>query len=151
MANIEGVPAATTVTLEDALAEFFRASRRARGRAAQRADAGELSLAQFQLVEPLLEGPLPGARLAEHAAVSAPTASRVLDGLITRGVVERVPDPADRRAVPLRLTAAGRRAAQRKQAVIGEARSRMAAAVDPADRPAVAAALVRLAGVLEEL
>ena len=143
--------ASTQVGLEQALAEFFRASRRARGRANQRADDAELSLAQYHLVELLLDGPQPGARLAEHAGVSAPTASRGLEGLLARGIVERDPDPADRRAVPLRLTVAGRRAADRKRALIADARARMAAAVDPADRDRTAAALLALAAVLEEL
>ena len=145
------MPTRTAIALEDALAEFFRASRRARGRAAQRSEPGELSLAQLQLVEPLLDGPQPGARLAEQAGVSAPTASRMLDLLERQGAVERAPSPDDRRCVPVRLTRAGRAATLRKREQLAEARSRMAHAVPAEDRDRVAAALLRLADVLEEL
>lgn len=138
-------------SLEEALATFFRASRRARGRANAHCEPGELSLAQLHLVEPLLDGPQPSARLAENAGVTAATASRMIDVLVARGAVERVPDPSDRRAVPLALTADGRAAARRKRAEIVRARERMAAALDPADREVAARALLRLAEVLEEL
>jgi DNA-binding MarR family transcriptional regulator len=41
--------------------------------------------------------------------VSMPTITSVVDGLVARGLVEREPEPSDRRRVRLNLTPAGRR------------------------------------------
>ena len=47
--------------------------------------------------------------LAERLRIAPRSATEVADGLQERGLVERSPDPADRRAVLLRPTAEGRR------------------------------------------
>src|SRR5687768_8944713 len=47
--------------------------------------------------------------LAETLHIAPRSATEVADGLQQRGLVERAPDPADRRAVLLRPTAEGRR------------------------------------------
>jgi MarR family transcriptional regulator for hemolysin len=46
--------------------------------------------------------------LAEHLGLSLPTASRMVDLLVRRGLLERHVDAADRRRVALALTARGR-------------------------------------------
>jgi len=140
-----------TPTLEDALADFFRAARRARGRANQRGAADGLSLAQWHLVEPLLDGPQPAARLAEAADVSPPTASRVLEGLVARGHVTRVADPSDRRIAMLELTEEGRTIALAKRREVRRALRQIVSVVEPAERERAAELLLRLAAVVEEL
>ncbi|MGY1916969.1 MarR family winged helix-turn-helix transcriptional regulator [Blastococcus sp. SYSU DS0973] len=47
--------------------------------------------------------------LAESLHIAPRSATEVADGLQERGLVERTPDPGDRRAVLLRPTAEGRR------------------------------------------
>src|SRR4051812_15083082 len=47
--------------------------------------------------------------LAEALHIAPRSATEVADGLQARGLVERTPDPADRRAVILRPTGEGRR------------------------------------------
>ena len=47
--------------------------------------------------------------LAERLRIAPRSATEVADGLQGRGLVERSPDPGDRRAVLLRATAEGRR------------------------------------------
>jgi DNA-binding MarR family transcriptional regulator len=47
--------------------------------------------------------------LAEALRIAPRSATEVADGLQARGLVERAPDPTDRRAVVLTATAAGRR------------------------------------------
>ena len=85
-----------------ALLEFLRATRRTRGRLG---DGDELSLSQYQLLEPLIGGErLATCELALAAGVSAPTATRMLTGLEREGLVERVPCDADRRVVHVVLT-----------------------------------------------
>ena len=51
--------------------------------------------------------------LAERTVISFSRVSRVVDELATRGFVERIPDPDDRRAVIVRLTPAGRKLQQK--------------------------------------
>jgi DNA-binding MarR family transcriptional regulator len=48
----------------------------------------------------------PGA-LAEHLHIAPRSATEVVDDLQERGLVERAPDPADRRATLVRLTGVG--------------------------------------------
>lgn len=62
-------------------------------------------LALFELAD---DGPLRLNDLAVRVGVSAPTASRAVDALCELGLLERLPDPTDRRALSIDLTAAGR-------------------------------------------
>ncbi|NDV62869.1 MarR family transcriptional regulator [Puniceicoccales bacterium CK1056] len=54
------------------------------------------------------ESKTPG-ELAERCGVTAATISRLVDGLIKDGHVQRVPDPENRRVSPIRMTDAGRK------------------------------------------
>lgn len=53
------------------------------------------------------EGPLRLGALAQREGVSAATMSKVVDGLVELGLVERVADEDDRRASLVRMSAAG--------------------------------------------
>jgi DNA-binding MarR family transcriptional regulator len=137
--------------LSAALAEFFRATRRARGRAASRPSSDGVSLAQFHLLEPLGDGPLTNRQLAEAAGVTSPTATRMVDGLVARDLASRVEDPADRRAVLISLTAAGRRALEAKLREYEGVREQIAAALTGEECEVAARLLLRLTEVIEEL
>jgi len=52
-------------------------------------------------------GPLAPSEVAERERIRRPTATRVLARLVEAGLVERIPDPADRRAKLVRATARG--------------------------------------------
>ena len=54
-------------------------------------------------------GPIGISALAAAEGVSAPTMSRLVDGLERDALVERAPDPADARGVLVRATVRGRR------------------------------------------
>lgn len=54
-----------------------------------------------------LAGPVRQTMLAERLGVEAMTLSSVLDRLEAKGFVERLPDPADRRAKLVQVTASG--------------------------------------------
>jgi long-chain acyl-CoA synthetase len=73
------------------------------------ADDG-LSLAQYRLLSLLAEGTVAATALADHLAVTRPSVTALVDGLVQRGMVERRPDPVDRRRVGHALTPAGRQA-----------------------------------------
>jgi DNA-binding MarR family transcriptional regulator len=137
--------------LSDALHDFFRAARRARGRAARRPTGDGLSLAQYHLLEPLADGPLTNGQIADQSGVSSPTATRMVDLLVRRGFVTRLEDPVDRRAVLISLTPAGREALTAKMREYDERRRLIAAALEPHEQRVAADLLRRLAVVIEEL
>jgi DNA-binding MarR family transcriptional regulator len=147
----ERVSVAAEAALSDALHDFFRAARRARGRAARQSADEVISLAQYHLLEPLLDGPLTNRELADLAGVSSPTATRMVDGLVERELLTRIEDPSDRRAVVISLTQFGRKAVTEKTREYDKARRRIAAALDPDEQAVAAELLRRLAVVIEEL
>lgn len=83
--------------------------------------------------------------LAEALRIAPRSATEVADGLQERGLVERTPDPGDRRAVILRPTDEGRRI----RGEIGAARaadsSELFARLSPDDRDTLARILRTLA------
>ena len=143
-------PRSAQIELTDALYDFFQAARRARGRASSDVSGG-LSLAQYHVLEPLGNGPRTNRELAELAGISAPTATRIVDGLLERHWVSRVADPTDRRAVVISLTETGRAALTKKQREYLARRRQIADALDPHEQAVAAALLRRLAAVIEEL
>jgi DNA-binding MarR family transcriptional regulator len=71
--------------------------------------ADEVTLTQYRsLVVLASRGPQSVAALAEAVAVTPPTASRLCDRLVRKGLVRRREDTRDRRAVRLALTITGR-------------------------------------------
>ena len=138
-----------------ALDDFMRAVRRARGRIVAREGEAELSLPQLQLLEPLaLAGRdqlLTAGEVAVQAGVSAPTATRMLDGLEREGLVVRERRPDDRRVVQVRITDEGRRRVEAKRARIAARRREVFESLSPAERKQAARVLARLASAMEEL
>ncbi|HEY8725234.1 MAG TPA: MarR family transcriptional regulator [Gaiellaceae bacterium] len=104
-------------------------------------------LALFELVD---SGPLRLNDLAQRMGTSAPTASRAVDALDELGLVERHPDPTDRRAITIELTADGRRSVEERKARVYAAFRPAAAALSPADREQLAELLARLAAKLSD-
>ena len=45
--------------------------------------------------------------VAEHVGLTLPSVSKMVDGLVTRGLLTRATDPGDRRRLTLSLTPAG--------------------------------------------
>jgi DNA-binding MarR family transcriptional regulator len=133
---------------DDGLLEaFFAVSRRLRHRTKQALDPWELSPSLGRAVSVLARhGDLRPGTLAEHLRIAARTATEVVDDLQERGLAERHPDPADRRAVLVSLTAEGNRLSRDIQAARHEAGARFFATLSPADR----AELARLLRALGE-
>lgn len=92
-------------------------------------------------------GPLAMNELARAEQVSPPTISRLADALAADGLVERIPDPGDRRVQLLRATRKGRRLLEegrrRRVRTLAEALGALSAT----DRRA----LERAVGVLERI
>lgn len=68
----------------------------------------DLTLSQYRALSFLAEGGEAASALAEKLAVSRPSVTGVVDGLVAKGLVQRAEDPADRRRVKHDLTPAGR-------------------------------------------
>lgn len=104
-------PAAIVADRDSVLDAVLTASRALVAMAARSlADAGEdVTLTQYRsLVVLASRGPQGVASLAEAVAVTPPTASRLVDRLLRKGLVNRRTDRHDRRQVRIVLTGAGR-------------------------------------------
>jgi DNA-binding MarR family transcriptional regulator len=130
--------------------DFVHAAKRARARV--QPDAA-LTSSQYDLLAPLAqaEGPLGLRELARAAGVSAPTATRMVDGLEGRGVVRRERCAQDRRAVRLTLTPAGEAAVEEHRGRLLAWRRALFEQLAPGERRAAAKVLARLAGAYEEV
>src|SRR5579875_3146481 len=67
----------------------------------------DLSTAQYRLLQQLAEGAEASTSLAKKLAVSAPSVTAVVDGLVARGAVARSHSAEDRRRVSLTITPSG--------------------------------------------
>ncbi len=67
----------------------------------------DLSISQYRILSILAEGSAQSSALAERLAVRPPSVTAVIDGLVTRGLVERTHREDDRRRVSLELTTEG--------------------------------------------
>jgi DNA-binding MarR family transcriptional regulator len=151
MPSLSPPPAATDPQLDAFVAafdDFVRAAKRARVRVEPDA---VLTTSQYDLLFPLLEveTPLGLRELARAAGVSAPTATRMLDGLEGRGLVTRERSAEDRRAVCLALTVEGAKAVTERRMLLLSRRRRLFEQLAPAERRAAAKVLARLAAAYE--
>jgi long-chain acyl-CoA synthetase len=69
----------------------------------------DLTLPQYRILILLSEGKEAASALADKLAVSRPSVTGVVDGLVGRGLVQRDHDPDDRRRVGHSLTREGQR------------------------------------------
>lgn len=144
------IASAATDEFGYALEAFFRTSRRMRARTATNGIAG-LSLPQYHLLEALAdEQALAVGALAEAAGVTAPTATRMFDGLVRDGFVERRHSETDRRVVLVSLTAKGRTSVRQARTLLHAWRQRMFDGLTPEERAEGARFLTRLNALLEE-
>ncbi len=102
----------------------------------------DLTVSQYRTLMFLDEGWAAASVLADHLAVSRPSVTAVVDGLVARGLVERKHDDSDRRRIEHRLTDQGRQLLCQADAAV-EARLREIAA-HLADEEQAAAAFTGL-------
>jgi len=88
----------------DSIPVFFkRVIRGATQPSARSFDPSRMVLKMVQM-----HGPLPMSMIGGHMGVSKPYMTALVDELIDEGLVERVPDPGDRRVVNVRITEDGK-------------------------------------------
>ena len=120
--------------------------------AARRIERGlsALSLAQLRILTLVANDPVRASVLADGAALSRPTLTGVLEGLVTKGLVTRCAVDGDKRGVTLSITAEGRDALDH---AVTESTAALAELLDdvPSDqRAATVAALAGLTSVAKQ-
>jgi DNA-binding MarR family transcriptional regulator len=108
-------------------------------------DELQISLSQLKALHALSDGELSISTLAERLRLSLAAASRAVDGLVTKGLLERRSCDEDRRARMVRLTPAGEAAVGMTHAARAEGLERYIDGLDESQRTALAAALDALA------
>jgi DNA-binding MarR family transcriptional regulator len=107
--------------------------------------AHDLPMWGYVVLTALLDEPMrTQAALAKAIGADKTRIITVLDGLQERGLIERDPDPADRRVRLLRLTAAGSRLHAKVQSAIREREEALLGELPAADRAAFLRTLQRL-------
>jgi DNA-binding MarR family transcriptional regulator len=134
------------LTAFDALAQ---AVRRARGSATAN---GGLTLSQYGLLEGLTaQSSARVQELAGNAGITPSTATRILDALERRGIVERTRTPEDRRAVAVSLTEQGQELLQAEEEWLRGRQRAFFASLPPTEREIAPDLLQRLAALIDEL
>lgn len=129
---------------------FVLALRRSQARG--QGDRGELTLAQYYLLEQLRDDPAqPVSQLAVGAGISPPTATRLIDSLERAGLLERARSEADRRSVLVSLTDLGRAALARKEQELIARRMTIYKRLKPQERRQSEQLLRHLAEVIDQL
>jgi DNA-binding MarR family transcriptional regulator len=133
---------------DDGLAElFWGVTRRLRHQTRETLSPWDVTPSQSRALNVLTKhGTLRLSELSEHLRIAARSGTEVVDDLQQRGLVERRPDPGDRRATLVALTEKGTAASQ----AIAEARrleaARFFGTLSPDDRAELARILRTLAG-----
>lgn len=127
--------------------------RRLRGRETHH--SGELSLAQYNLLFALVdlgsEHELSTGELAEAAELATPTVTRMLDSLVTMGIVERRRSDVDRRLVTCTPTERGRKLAANESARMKDRWQQLLAGFSNDELLSAAAVLDEMRTVYEEI
>jgi MarR family transcriptional regulator, organic hydroperoxide resistance regulator len=134
-----------------AFESLAQAVRRARGVPAQPAQDA-LTLSQYGLLQGLTQaGQARVVELANAAGVTPPTATRILDALERRGIVERRRAPEDRRGVTITLTPNGRELLDTQHEWLRSRQQAFYAELPAGERAVAADLLLRVAALIDEL
>jgi MarR family transcriptional regulator, lower aerobic nicotinate degradation pathway regulator len=114
------------------------------GREARRRMAAEVSLPEFALLAALSGGPASQRELSERLGKDPADIVRLVDAAASRGLLDRAPDPADRRRHAVTLTADGRAELRRMMTAAREVESDLLAPLDAGERRTLYALLAKL-------
>ncbi|MEW2357874.1 MarR family winged helix-turn-helix transcriptional regulator [Spirillospora sp. NPDC029432] len=100
----------------------------------------------YRLLAALEEfGPASQATLGRRTGIDRSDVVAALNELAARDLIERAPDPADRRRNIITLTTAGRRQLERLDGVLTQIQDELLAPLSPAERDQLTGLLVRIA------
>ena len=122
------------------------------GRARYRDDlAGfDMTMPQIRTLYFLSRGPQRMKDISDHRMRGMPSATSMIDRLVTKGYVERIPDPSDRRVVLCQITDAGQDVLDRFSRMGAIRFESVADSLTDEELNAVAPALDMLAGAMAE-
>jgi long-chain acyl-CoA synthetase len=130
----------TTAAPDDPAGAPLPAAARAAARLAKQVELAladiDLTLPQYRALAFLARGILSPSLLAGRLAVTRPTITALVDGLVQRGLVERRPDPDDGRRTVHRLTPAGHESLTLADRTVAERLGRLLDVLPPPDRDA---------------
>lgn len=131
---------------DETLSEAFRSVARQLRETSQEALAPwDITPSQLRALRVLARhGVMRLSALSDHLHIAARSATEVADALETRGLVERRPDPDDRRAILVELTGHGTSVLDAIRAVSGTAAERAFDRLSQADRAHLARILRKL-------
>lgn len=144
MSRVTDVEQAGEETLSEA---FWAVARQLRHLTRQALAPWDVTPSHFRALGVLLRhGPMRLSELSDHLHIAPRSVTEVVDGLAERGLAERRPDPADRRAVLVTPTPEGRCLGDAVRAArVGQAEA-FFAVLSAEDRVALARILARLRG-----
>ena len=136
------------VPADDSLVDsFWGVARRLRGVSRDALAPRGMTPAMARGLHVLLRhGPMRPGQLGTHLHIAPRSATEVVDALADRGLVERFPDPGDRRATVLEPTAEGKRMGDVLRDQRRQETEQMFAALSTTDRAHLARILRRLGG-----
>ena len=118
----------------------------------QRLAVYELNLSQASVLAYLNQsGPLTQTQLADQLGLGRPATGTVIDALELRGLVQRQPDPGDRRVWMIAATRAGKEMVDAITAVDETLRGELRDGISRQDRQQLAQLLLRLQSNLAEI
>jgi DNA-binding MarR family transcriptional regulator len=110
----------------------------------------DLTFVEYSVLRVLDAGSISPSRLAEQVVRTTGGMTKILDRLQRRGLVERVPDPEDRRGVLVEPTADGRELAAKASAAYSVGRDRILRRLPAAERRSIEAGLARVVTAFED-
>lgn len=121
---------------DETLSDAFRSvARRLRQAAMESLSRWDMTPSQFRALRVLMHhGSLRPSELSEHLRIAPRSTTEVLDGLEVKGLVERSPDPQDRRATLVVPTEHGTEVGEAIRAARGSESERVFDRLSPADR-----------------
>ena len=109
-----------------------------------------LTFVEYSVLRVLGDGPMSLSRLADAAVRTTGGMTKIVDRLERRRLVERTPDPADRRGVLVGLTVEGRELSEKASDAYGIGRDRILARLSKEERQAIERDLDRLVSAFED-
>lgn len=146
MTEDQGTPGQRDPASEESLAEaFWAVARRLREVTAESLAPWDITPAHWRALRALKRhGTMRLSELSVHLRIAPRSATEVVDALEDRGLVQRRPDPGDRRATLVDLTEQGHSVLDAVRAARGSEAERFFGRLSPADRAHLARILGRL-------
>jgi DNA-binding MarR family transcriptional regulator len=109
-----------------------------------------LTFVEYSVLRVLMDGALSLSRLADAAVRTTGGMTKIVDRLERRGLVERTPDPVDRRGVLVGLTEDGREFSRKASDAYSVGRDRILERLTSGERRTIERGLDRLVAAFEE-